>query len=339
MKHKQITLEEREYIEFLRNDEKRSIKKIAHILKRSKSSISEELHRIEGTYSAKKAERHRYLRQYHKTKDWMKIAGHIDAITYIERHMKDDDWSPEEIVGRIKYVDKHITSFSTPSVYKYIYSIYGRKLEKYLRYGKKNTNGCYKYNVKIDGRTFIDKRPKRVAARRYFGDWEADFICSGKNGTGYLLVFVERKTRFVVIRKIYKKEIEIVQKIFEEVLGVKYIVNTLTIDNDIVFRRHEELSKVIGAPVFFTHPYHSWEKGTVENMNKWIRQYVKKGSDISSYSDDYIRIIEYKLNSRPRKCLKFNTPQEAVLQDTSLKKEIVMIQSKILIEEGFGLGV
>jgi len=120
-----------------------------------------------------------------------------------------------------------------------------------------------------------------------------------------------------------------------------FVVSTLTIDNDIVFRRHEELSAMIGAPVYFTHPYHSWEKGTVENMNKWIRQYVPKKSDISKLTDDYVQMIENKLNNRPRKCLLFKTPLEAMEKEKGMKKDVALLQWSVwsVLPERFGLGV
>lgn len=324
---KKITQEEREYLEYLRNEEGRSIGAIAKILKRSKSSISEELRRIKrGAYDAEKAQAQKERRQFHKTKDWMKIVAHPPLRAYVEEHLK-EDWSPEEIAGRISRIDKHLPRITAPSIYKFVYSVHGRALEAHLRYGKRTQNAGYTRKVTIDGRTFIDKRPKKATSRRFFGDWEADFICSGKHGKGYLLVFVERKTRYVIIKRILSKEVSVVQKLFEEVLGVQFIVNTLTIDNDIVFRKHQELSRLIGAPIFFTHPYHSWEKGTVENMNKWIRQYVKKRSDISAFTDEYIHMVEDRLNDRPRKCLGFRTPREAIALESHLKREVVVLQS------------
>ena len=336
-KAKKITSEERGYIEYLRNEEKRSIGKIARIMKRSKSSISEELQRVKGTYESQRAEQHRYRQQYHKTYEWMKVAAFPTLAAYVATKMK-EDWSPEEIAGRIKYVDTDIPSATTPSIYKYIYSIYGRRLEQYLRYGKQTKRDEAHASSCITDRTFIDQRPKKVEKRRFFGDWEADFIVSGKNGSGYLAVFVERKTRYVVIRKIALKDTGTVFRLFQKILGGMFLVSTLTIDNDIVFRKHTELSKMIGAPVYFTHPYHSWEKGTVENMNKWIRQYVPKKSDISKLTDEYVQMIENKLNNRPRKCLLFKTPLEAMEKEKGMKKDVALLQWSVLPER-FGLGV
>lgn len=336
-KAKKITREERGYIEYLRNEEQRSIGTIARIMRRSKSSISEELRRVEGGYDSEKAEQHRYRQQYHKTYAWMKVAALPALQTYVAEKMK-EDWSPEEIAGRIKYVETNIPSATTPSIYKYIYSIYGRKLEQYLRYGKQTKKDETHVSSGITNRTFIDRRPKKVEKRRFFGDWEADFIVSGKSGSGYLAVFVERKTRYVVVRKIALKDTNTVFRLFQKVLGGMFLVSTLTIDNDIVFRKHAELSVMIGAPVYFTHPYHSWEKGTVENMNKWIRQYVPKKSDIAQLTDEYVQSIEDKLNNRPRKCLMFQTPYEVLQKEKGMKKDVALLHLTVLPER-FGLGV
>lgn len=336
-KAKKINGEERGYIEYLRNEEKRSVGKIARIMKRSKSSISEELRRVKGLYDSEKAEEHRYRKQYHKTYEWMKVAACPKLSAYVSAKMK-EDWSPEEIAGRIKYIDTDIPRATTPSIYKYIYSIYGRQIEQYLRYGRQTKKDEAHASSGITDRTFIDKRPKKVEKRRFFGDWEADFIVSGKDGSGYLAVFVERKTRYVVVRKIAVKDVHTVHSLFQKILGGMFLVSTLTIDNDIVFRKHKDLSEMIGAPVYFTHPYHSWEKGTVENMNKWIRQYVPKKSDISKLTDEYVQMIEDKLNNRPRKCLRFKTPREAMEKERGVKKDVALLQCNVL-QERFGLGV
>ena len=196
-------------------------------------------------------------------------------------------------------------------------------MEKFLRYKGAQKKGGNKTKVtQLEDRVFIDKRPKNVAKRRFFGDWEGDFIVSGRSGTGVLLVLVERKSRYVIIKKLLTQTSDGVNAMIAQILGGVVLFNSLTLDNDIVFRKHKALSKALGRPVYFTHPYHSWEKGTVENMNKWIRQYVKKGSDISSYSEDYIQKVEDRLNDRPRKCLKYKTPREVCERRVGLKKEI-----------------
>jgi IS30 family transposase len=131
-------------------------------------------------------------------------------------------------------------------------------------------------------------------------------------------VLHERKARYAIIRKIENVSIDTVHRFLADMTG-GVIMNTLTLDNDIVFRRHEEMSRILGVPVYFCHPYHSWEKGGVENTNKLIRRYVPKGCDISKLSNEYMLMIETKLNARPRKCLLYRTPLEVMNQNNLLK--------------------
>lgn len=251
----------------------------------------------------------------------MKIVERPELRAYVEEGLQ-NDWSPDEISGRIKEQETHLPYVSFRAIYKFIRSPYGRTLEQRLRYRRKRKrNGRAAKVTKLERRVFIDQRPKIVEKRRRFGDWEGDFIVSGKQGRGVLLVLHERKGRYVLLRRILDMSIENVHRyIFELTGGV--IMNTLTLDNDIVFRRHEELSRLLGVPVYFCRPYHSWEKGGVEYSNKLIRQYIPKGSDISQYSDEYIRRIQDKLNNRPRKCLGYRTPLEAMEENHQPKHEI-----------------
>lgn len=199
---------------------------------------------------------------------------------------------------------------STKGIYKYIASVYGRRLEPHLAYkGRKKKSHSRPKVTQLKDRVFIDQRPKIVDARDRFGDWEGDFIVSGRDGSGALLVLHERKARYALIRKIDAPSIELVHRYLTEMTG-SIIMNTLTLDNDILFRKHAEVSRILGVPVYFCHPYHSWEKGGVENTNKLIRRYVRKGSDISRLSDEHVKEIQDRLNTRPRKCLKFKTPVE-----------------------------
>lgn len=263
----------------------------------------------------------------------MKVVSDIELWNYIENKIK-QDWSPEAIAGRIESIDTRIKSISAKGIYKFIYSVYGRNLERYLAYQgkKKKFKSAQKVHQLID-RIFIDKRPKIIDKRRRFGDWEGDFIVSGKNGQGVLLTLYERKARYTLIKKMANRKIDEVHKIICELTG-GIIINSLTLDNDIVFRKHKELSEILGIPIYFCHPYHSWEKGGVENTNKLIRRYIPKGSDISQYSDEYIQMVEDKLNNRPKKCLNFKTPNEIMKENDLFKKEINYLLSDILkVEE------
>ena len=298
------------------------LRDIAEVLKRSPGSVSDEIKRnsARGVYDPRKAEHKAYVRRKYSKYQGMKIEANSELRKYVENHLK-EDWSPEEIAGRLKEIDKHIAYVSRGAVYKFIYSVYGRALEQYLRYKGKKQKRKSISATKIEGRIFINKRPKIVEKRRRFGDWEGDFIVSGKDGKGILLVLHERKARFTLIRKIMIPKMEFIYQLIREMTG-GYIVNTLTLDNDIIFRKHERLSRLLGVPIYFCHPYHSWEKGGVENTNKLIRQYIPKGSDISVYSDEYIQTIQDKLNNRPRKCLRYRTPLETMRENNQLKIEI-----------------
>ena len=297
---------------------------ISQIIGKTHGAIDYEIEEnsVNGIYDPKKAQYKAYSKRKHSKYQGMKVVQNDALRKYVKEKLA-IDWSPEEISGRIKFLEKGIKYASAKAIYKYIYSIYGRLVEKYLRYkGKrKKGEGALKVTALKD-RVFIQNRPKLIEKRRRFGDWEGDFIVSGKNGSGALLVLVERKTRYTIISKLTSRDTQTVNRTIYEMTGGMANFNSLTIDNDISFRRHKELSRMLKAPVYFCHPYHSWEKGTVENMNKWIRQYVPKGADISKLTDEQIRFIEERLNNRPRKCLKFRTPLEAMERNNQFKKEV-----------------
>ena len=149
-----------------------------------------------------------------------------------------------------------------------------------------------------------------MGKRSRVGDVEADFIVSGKGGKGYLLVLVERKIKITFIEQIIDISIDNVHIAFQNIQSRFPEMKTMTLDNDILFRMHNTLEILLNIPIYFCHPYHSWEKGTVENTNKYIRQYIPKGSDISRYSKGQIRLIEDKCNQRFMKCLDYKTPEE-----------------------------
>ncbi len=152
------------------------------------------------------------------------------------------------------------------------------------------------------------------------GDSEADFIVSGKNGKGILLVLTCRKLRISFIEIIYNISIDEVHSAFLKIKQRFPEMKTLTLDNDILFKMHKTLEKLLNLKIYFCHPYHSWEKGSVENVNKFIRKYIPKGSDISCYTKNGISMIEEKCNQRFMKCLNFKTPTEALEEYRKNKK-------------------
>lgn len=297
------------------------IRDIARALGKNPSTISREILRnsVNGVYDPHKADHNAYVKRKYSKYQGMKIENNNQLGDYVGQKLK-RDWSPEQIAGRLKNIDTHIKYASRGAIYKYIFSVYGRRLEKYLRYKRKKKRKGKRVKVtQLKNRTFIDKRPGIVNKKQRYGDWEGDFIVSGKNGKGALLVLHERKARYTVIKKIMTRNCKKINQYLYEMLDIFVCFNSLTIDNDISFRKHEELSELLGASVYFCHPYHSWEKGGVENTNKLIRQYIPKGSDISQYSYEYIKEIEVKLNNRPRKCLGYKTPLEVMIENNQFK--------------------
>jgi transposase, IS30 family len=308
---KHFDLKEREKIEkFLRKG--KSLRWIAWILDRSVSSVSDEIrnNRVKDKYEAKKAEHKAYAKRGASKRDCLKVAMDVDLKKFVIENIKDDQ-SPEGISGRLKNIEKGIKYASGKAIYKFIGSPHGRQIEHHLfsQAVKKKPGRKRGATVSIDGRTFINQRPKTVEKRLEFGHFEGDFIESGKDGKGSLLVLVERKTRYPFIAYLEDRSNENVNRLVEKLLqGIS--IKSLTVDNDISFQRHEELSEILNTAIYFCHPQSPHEKGTVENRNKAIRRYVKKRSDLSSFPLEHFKMVETKLRTRFMKCLKFQTPEE-----------------------------
>lgn len=314
-----ITKTERQEIAIL-SEKGYSRRAIALVLGRNVSSISREINsrKTKGIYDPQKAHAKARVRRQNAKYQGMKVVGNRELSDYVETKLS-EDWSPEAISGRIKEVDRRVRYISAKGIYKFVASAYGVRFLRHLEYkGRRRKPKIPSPVTKFENRIFIDQRPTIVDTKGRFGDWEGDFIVSGRNGSGVLLVLHERKARYILIRKLTVVSIEQVHRLLHEMTG-GIMMNTLTLDNDIVFRKHEEMSRILGVAVYFCHPYHSWEKGGVENTNKLIRRYVPKGSDISKFSDAYIQEVETKLNTRPRKCLRYKTPLEVMTTHNQFK--------------------
>ena len=319
---------------------KKSLRYIARKLGRSISVISDEIkmNSVKGKYSAEKADHKSYVKRKYSKTECMKVS--MDPL--LQKFVKDglkEDQSPEVISGRLKYVKRDIQYASTKAIYKFVYSPNGRQIEKHLysRSVHKKSGRKRDTPITIDGRTMIDKRPKKIENRLEFGHYEGDFIESGKDGKGSLLVLVERKTRYPFLRYLKDRTTENVNRAVGEMLGNNPI-ESLTIDNDISFQKHKELSKIIEAGIYFCHPQSPHEKGTIENRNKAIRRYVKKRTDLSQIPKETFIFVEEKLRNKYMKCLNFRTPKEAFQKEVekiNMKKtaECGMIEKNILLTE------
>jgi transposase, IS30 family len=306
-----------------------SYKDIGNALSRSKSALWTEVTRntVKSVYNPKKATHKAYVRRYYAKYQRKKIVENDTLRTFVDTHLLLGQ-SPEAISGRLRSgLVKSVPYVSKESIYRYIHSIHGRRIEAKLR-TKKRRKLQKRCTGTLDGRTFIDKRPKSSNTRLRIGDAEFDFIVSGKGGKGILLVVVDRKLRVVFIEPIYKVTLREVHAAARKIKRRYPEWHTGTTDNDLLFRRHKELETEITVKIFFCHPYHSWEKGTVENTNGEIRRYFPKGSDVSKYPPSFFSDIEKRLNERFMNCLQFRTPYEALARCRIQKEKRDVVRRK-----------
>jgi IS30 family transposase len=303
-------------------NKKYSLGDIAKALGRSVSTISEEISRnsIKGKYCPKVAQNKMSLRRRNASFRGQKIVSCKELKDFIEKNLLDRQ-SPEAIAGRLKYQEKKLPYVSKDTIYRFLNSPYGSLIkfkldkEKKKRFTRKRSS-----KEKLKDRVFIDKRPKIVEKRGRVGDLEADFIISGKSGKGVLLVATDRRLRASFLEIIHQVSIDEVHKSFTRIKNRFPEMETITLDNDLLFNMHRSLAKLLKATIYFCHPYHSWEKGGVENTNMHIRKYIPKGSNLLKYDKQYIEKLEKKLNNRFLKCLRYATPQERLNKHRKRKK-------------------
>jgi transposase, IS30 family len=303
---------ERRSIERYKN-KGRSIRWIAKQLDRGKSSIATEIKQgsVKGVYHATQAQKKADLRRKQAKQKCLKVAMNPVLKAYVTKQLVANQ-SPESISGRIKHIDRHIPYASPKAIYAFVASSHGGPLEHHLyrkrvkrKSGRKRGTQSPSDQTKLS----IEHRPKKANNRTEFGHFEGDFIESGRVGTGSLLVLVERKTRYPFVIYTEDKTTLTINQLIAGILK-DVPVKSITLDNDISFQKHEALSDMIDAVVYFTHPYTSSDKGTVENRNGRIREFVPKGCDISQIPDSTIIEAEKHLRTRYMKCLHFRTPTE-----------------------------
>lgn len=289
------------------------MREVAKALGRKVSTIWYEVHTnsVSGTYTARKADVKAKVHRQNAKYQGMKIVASPDLRQSVEKKLREGR-SPESIAGRIKQHERHLLSISADSIRRFLKSVYGRKIESYRKTLsiKQKRHHKRRKTKKLSDRTFIDTRPKIIGKRGRVGDSEADFIVSGKAGIGYLLTMVDRKLRVSFLESVLPVTIENMEKAFLKIKERYPELRTITTDNDLLFACHTRLEKLLNVKIYFCHPYHSWEKGSIENVNGEIRKYIPKGSDLSKYSREFLRSVEQKLNDRYMECLKYFTPQE-----------------------------
>ena len=269
-----------------------------------KSTISREIKRNRGKRGYRPKQAHQLAvarRDKAKSRitaeDWELIEGLVGL-----------DWSPEQISDYCR--EEQALKISHEWIYQYIYrdKSGGGSLWKHLRCRKKRRKryGSYEKRGQIPNRTLIDERPQVVMERSRLGDWEADTII-GKGKKGAIVTLVDRKSRYLRMGMVNQRTKEAVKEMIISLLA-GYPVHTITCDNGKEFADHEEIARVLDTEVYFAHPYSSWERGTNENTNGLIRQYIPKNTNFSELGTEDILFAENRLNTRPRKCLSFNSP-------------------------------
>jgi IS30 family transposase len=229
-----------------------------------------------------------------------------------------EGWTPEMISGRAKLEGRR--SVCKETIYKHIYADAkaGGDLWKHLpRAHRKRRRRCPRADGnrkgKIPDQTMIDERPPEVDARAEAGHYEGDLI-QGALGTGNLVTLVERKTRFSLVGYVSTKE---AQEVCDEICRLFGILPaaariSLTLDNGKEFFYHDQIAQGTDMSVFFAHPYHSWERGTNENTNGLVRRLHPKKSSFAEIDIEALGRIDRYLNDRPKKCLEWQTPREAM---------------------------
>lgn len=308
-----------------------SIRGIGKRLGRSPNTISYELQKNEVSeeYDARKAEFKAHQRRKNAKFQGMKIMGDRELKKFVDGHLL-DDMSPEAVAGRIAKHEKNLPSISKDSIRRYIDSAYGTKVA-WHRIQKSKKRRWRKKRLKVielTDRKFIDKRPQYIQNRKRVGDGEADFIVSGKSGKGILLTLADRKTRVGFIEQILNVNIKHVHTAFLRIQKRFPTLKTFTTDNDILFAHHKELERLLHIKIYFCYPFHSWEKGSIENFNKYVRKDIPKGSDISKYSKRFIKNLEKKLNRRFMAVLNHRTPQEMIDLHRKQKKALMRFVQK-----------
>lgn len=281
------------------------VRMIARGLGRSPNTVSRELREMQvtGVYRSRKAQHKAYVRRWRSKQNCMKVAMSPELSRLVLEKLA-TGWSPERIAG---YATRAGTPITQRAVYRFVRS---RALDHHLFWEKhKKKRGRRRgYRSPADrAKKLIGSRPKVCTS----GHWELDFIVS-RASSAVLMVLVDRWTRFVLVRKLYRKTHRAVHRELMR-LKQKYPVHTITTDSDIVFQSWQLLELSLSVPFYFTSPYRSYEKGLVENTNRWIRTVVPKRSDLALVTPAQLTAIHVLLNKTPRQCLGYRTAEEVLL--------------------------
>jgi len=282
-------------------------------LNRSHSSISRELRRNLwcGKHYYVRSAQEMYERRLKRRAQRFRLKNQ-NVRDYLRKKLP-LGWTPELIAGRLKHYDPgHYVCHE--SIYQYIYKE-AQELIRFLprKHARRRTKHPYRTTAeRIKNRVSIHLRPPAVNARWVVGHWESDSVVGGDRQCG-LNVMVERATRLTHISRLKNKTAKETQKAIVRRLAKHppSLRQSITYDNGSENVQHQQINDKLNSRSYFCEPYHSWEKGSVEQTNGLIRRPYPKGTDFSKVTPAELNALEKRLNNRPRKCLNYQTPYEA----------------------------
>jgi transposase, IS30 family len=312
MTYRQITSEQRYMLAALRTQGLRS-SAIAQILGCHRSTIGRELKRnctlLDGRYRAAKAQERANGRRSRSRRN-----RHFTPLDFerVDALLK-QRWSPEQIAGR--FALEPALAISHETIYRHVWGDKktGGKLYTHLRCAQKQRRkgyGRYDSRGRLAGKRHISERPACVETRQELGHWEIDTVM-GTGSRDCILSLVERKTGLLHIGKLPNRTVEAVNEVAIQIItSAKTPFTTITADNGTEFHGYSTIEKCTAATFYFATPYHSWQRGTNENTNGLIRQYLPKGSSMKNLTQKQCNAIAHAINSRPRKRFAYQTPLE-----------------------------
>jgi IS30 family transposase len=316
MTYHQITSEERYMIAALKREGLNGAE-IARHLGRHRSTISREVRRNsarwDGSYRPSKAiertngRRSRSRRNQHFTKA---------DFALVEKKLK-EDWSPEQISGHLRVQGELSISHETIYIHVWRDKEAGGQLYRHLRCSPKlrrKRHNSYDSRGRLAGKRHISERPPHVEKRSSVGHWEIDTVV-GKGAPDCVTTLVERRTGYALIGKLANRSmLGTSQRTKTLIRRAPAQFKTITADNGTEFHDYVSIERATGVKFYFATPYHSWERGSNENFNGLLRQYLPKRTSQASITQRDCDRIAKKLNTRPRKRLAYRTPEECFLE-------------------------
>lgn len=319
-----------------------SLRKIAEALGRSPNTISREI-RVNSVmsketgqleYVAKKAKAKSRLSRRSRRYQWQKIEHDPKLWKFVIEHLK-LHWNPDEISEYLRNHPELGMYVSMRQIYEWLHSSSGQSYCQYLysgRYRPRRRNKNKTNRVMIPDRVSITERPVAAQDRSEAGHMEYDSMVSGKEygrpkSTFALAVLTERATRLVLAQIVPNLRPEGFTGAISA-MAKTLNVPSFTTDNGIENKQHTLITQNTGAPVFFTDPYSSWQKGSVENANKMIRRYFPKGTDFSKVTQAQVDHAVALINQKPRKILGYKSAIQCAVEK-GLFRQGALVMTKI----------